>query len=948
MLEVIKSYLRSMVKSRIFIVGIIYFLLFGTVVVRLYYLQIIQGEQYEEEANYQSEKTRELQSKRGNIYDCNGKLLATNEQSYAVTYEDTGEVTDSKTRNAMIAQMINIIEDNGDKLDLDFYIVFDKKGRLKWKGQDSTIRRFKKDIYYKKSSESLTEEQENASAQDIFDYLRYDTSSNTPKFNIDDTYDKEMALKIMTVRYAMMMNTYSKYLPITISSDVNDKTVAGIKESTAELPGVEVTEQTHRIYNYSEYFAHIIGYTGLISADSLAEMKEEDPNTPYSATDQIGKTGIEKEYENILRGTKGVEKLTVNNSYQVVDIISRTESVAGNDIYLTIDADLQEAAYKILEKKIAGILISKIVNSENVGTKVKKSDNIRVSIYDVYDAIIQNNVVDLEKFNDEGASSLEKSLYSRYKAAFKTTKAALKTQLNINYTLCGKQISEKDQEYMNYIYKFLVNKGVLLYNNIDKTDERYGKFIENKLSTSQFLSYAISKNWIDLDTLDVGDEYYSTEELYDMLIKYVITNIEEDSEFNKMIYHYLIQDHSISGKEVCQLLYKQNALKEDKKTEEKLNSGSLDPYTFMVSKIKDLEITPGQLGLEPCSGSLVVTDTNTGKVKAMVSYPSYDNNKFANTVDSDYFNKINSNKASPLINRATQQKTAPGSTYKMMVASAALEEGVIDPTSTVRDLITFKEISPSPSCWSTSSHGTINVVQALMHSCNYFFYEMGFRMSKDSNNKMNNKIGLATLKKYAKIFGFTDKSGVEVAESEPKVSDIDSIRSAIGQGSNNYTPIQLSRYVTTIANGGTCYNLTIIDKIKDNKSGKVTKNKAKVRNKVKFASSTWSAIKEGMKQVIANGTIHLLYSKLDVQVAGKTGTAQENDYKPDHALFVSYAPLDDPKISVTAVIANGYTSSNAAELARDIYQYYFDKGSRKKLVEGKVKTPELGNKTFSD
>lgn len=153
-----------------------------------------------------------------------------------------------------------------------------------------------------------------------------------------------------------------------------------------------------------------------------------------------------------------------------------------------------------------------------------------------------------------------------------------------------------------------------------------------------------------------------------------------------------------------------------------------------------------------------------------------------------------------------------------------LEEGVIDTYSQVTDKVQFDKINkPWPKCWSTVSHGNLNVSQAIQHSCNYFFYEMGYRLGNGHDNIVDNEKGLSKLKKYANKYGLTKKSGIELAEAEPTFSDLDVVRSAIGQGSNSYTPVQLSRYVTTIANGGTCYDLTLIDKTKNTKSGKKEK-----------------------------------------------------------------------------------------------------------------------------
>lgn len=944
------DYLKTLIRSRIFTLIVVYIVLFGTLVGRLFYLQIVQGETYDEQAAIKNEKIKTLKSSRGKIYDCNGKLLASNEQSYAITIEDTGELKDNKSMNGMILKCIALIEKHGDKVSVEFPIERTKKGQFKFNVDKNAQLRFKREIYYLTSVDKLTEEQKKMTAEDCFRYIRTSTKTNAIHFfdpltgnektdeereKKEPDYDDDTALTIMSIRYALMMNTYQKYEPVTISSDVSAETVAAIKENAASLTGVEVSEDAKRVYYDSEYFSHIIGYTGLISSDSLATMKEKK-DTTYTAADQIGKTGIERSYEEQLRGKKGSETLVIDNSSRIVETKDHKDAVAGNDIYLTIDADLQKAVYKFTEKAIAGVLISKLNDSKSAGSKGDKADNIRVPIYDVYCAILENSLVDITKFNAADASSLEKNIYARFSSAKKNTIQSLKKYLNYDYSVPGKELSETTNEYLDYIYSMLRKEEIIATDKMDKTDETYNKYANGKLSLSKFLIYAISNNWVSLDMLDVGDDYYSTEEIYKKLIRYVFETLSDDTEFDKKVYHTMIYDDQISGREVCLLLYEQGYLKKNKTAAAKLRSGMISPYQFLKSKIKTLEISPGELGLTPCAASVVVTDPNTGKVKALVSYPSYNNNNFANSVDADYYAKINTNSASPLLNRATQQKTAPGSTYKMVSATAALEEGVIDIYSTVTDKHVFDKIDDGPKCWSKYSHGTINVSQAIQHSCNYFFYEMGYRLSGTSGGYLNNEKGLKKLEKYADIYGLTDTSGIELAEAEPHVSTTDAVRSAIGQGDNSYTPVQLSRYVSTIANGGTCYNLTLIDRIQDVSKNKTKNNKAKVRNKLEIQSSTLNAIQSGMYMVVNSGSLKSVFQNVPVKVAGKTGTAQISANEPNHALFVSYAPYESPKISVTVVMPNAFTSSNAGSLASYIYRYYFDESSRKKLLNNKA------------
>lgn len=315
----------------------------------------------------------------------------------------------------------------------------------------------------------------------------------------------------------------------------------------------------------------------------------------------------------------------------------------------------------------------------------------------------------------------------------------------------------------------------------------------------------------------------------------------------------------------------------------------------------------------------------------MVSYPSFDNNKLANVMDAKYYNSLADGTSYSLVNRATQTKSAPGSTFKVLMTAAGLEEGVLSsPYETIHDGVAFTKIpGAAPKCHSSKGHGSIDVRDAIKFSCNYFFYEVGYRLGCKDGSGYNSDKGLEYIKKYANKFGLTEKSGVEIEEAEPHVSDQDSVRSSIGQGSNAYAPSQIARYVTTVANGGTCYPLTLIKSAKD-VNGNLVLDKAKNRKQdvkngtiktVDLSDSTWDAMKEGMKRAAST------YGGggWPLTVYGKTGTAQESEKRPDHGLFISYC--DDPgngkeKIAMTTVLNFGYRSDDAHKLAREVYSYY--------------------------
>lgn len=951
MLDVFLDFLKRIIKSRLFPLTLVYIALFSVLVHRLFVLQIVQGPVIAQEENFRETQNREIKSTRGNIYDRNGKLLASNILSYSVTMEDSTEIETNEERNAVIHRLINIIKENGDTLYNDFPIIQTGDNELEFTISDSALTRFKKNVYaFVLEDKQLTEKQANASAQEVYEFLKHGTGNNyTDMFGISDDYTVAEALEIMSVRFALHCN-YPKYQRITVANKVNNNTVAHIMENSAYLPGVEIQQLTQRVYHDSIYFAHMLGYTGQISAEEMELLNVEGEY--YNTTDIVGKTGLEKKYEEYLRGDKGTETVTVNTGNKVIGVVDRIDPVAGNDIYLTIDSDLQKATYHILEKKIAGILLSKIVPDLDYGSKGESASEITTPIYEVYYALINNDIIDISRFNDPDAEDLEKQTYEKYRTELEDVFGQLDQLLSHENTIPDNKAGEME-EYLKYFFEVLVKKEILLKKQIPEEDEVYKAYQNNKTTLNSFLSHAISSNYIDLSKLGVkvGD-YYTSEELYRKLIDTMKDILEKDGTFNKKIYRDLVFSYKLSGKEICLLLFDQDVIEYNEEDRAALENGNISAYNFMRAKLTSLEITPAMLALEPCSGSVVITDVKTGDVLAMVTYPSYDNNKLANKADPKYYSWLFTDKSLPWMNRPMQQLTAPGSTFKMVTSLAGLMEGVITPTEKITDHGIFEDIQPPAKCHIyPRSHGSVDISDAIKVSCNYFFYEVGFRLSIDGSGKYNDQVGLEKLKKYAAMFGLDTTSGVELSEALPKVSDDDPVRSSIGQGTNAYTPIQLSRYVTTIANRGKSYDLTLLDRIVDKDGNTTLQNSATIYKDLSDVNPAfWDAVQKGMYNVanVQGGSVFSLYKNLGVTVAGKTGTSQISKVNFNNALFISYAPYQNPEISVTTVIPNGYTSGNAAELARDVYRLYFDLEDPEELVEKEASLPENNIAAFSD
>lgn len=922
--SLIKESIIEHVKHRLFVVTVLFLVLFGILIYRLFDLQIVNGEKYQESFTYKSVKTVAVKATRGNIYDCNGKLLAYNEASYTLSYISgtdlteaaaAKETTSNELRNDIVYKTILILEQNGDKMSVSLPLKLTSKG-FEFTVSGNTLNTFLMNVYGASSVDSLTEEQASSTADDIFKYMR-----GKDLFNISETYSDEAALKILAVRYEIWLNRYQQYMSVQLADGISEESYAAIKENSDELLGMEVSVESHRVYNDSVYFAQIIGYIGNISNEELEKYNETlDDSEKYSANDMVGKMGLESEFESYLRGKDGYQKMYVDNMGKVIEVIDSKDPVAGNDIYLTIDSDLQKYCYNALETEIASILLAHI---KNVTTSTDKDD---IPITDVYFALFDNNVISIDDLAAKDASELEQSVNSYFQSAKQNTLSRLDDILNVSHTPLH-DLTLQYQDYMEFICEQLSEMGIYSPSKIDKSDAAYVSYINNSISLCEYLKYAISQGAIDISGISTKSDYYDTDEIYNVLTEYILKEFENNTSFDKLVFKYMIISGELTGSQVINLLYDQGILNMATDADySDYKAGVMGSYDFICKKIKNLEITPAMLALDPCSGSIVVTNPNNGTVKAMTSYPSYDNNRLTNMIDADYYSKITTDKTTPMYSRATMQQTAPGSTFKMITAFAGMNEGVIGVNDVIQTKGYFDKTETPAKCWIyPSAHGTIGISKAIEESCNYFFYELGYRMATKDTGTYSDITGVERLQKYAGMFGFNSTSGIELPESKPQISDADSIRTAIGQGTNNFTATQLARYVTTLANSGTCYDLSLVSEIKDIDGNVVYKNEHKVQNQLDFPVEQWNVVRQGMRQVVSVHTSSsALINQINVAVAGKTGTAQQSEARPNHALFVSFAPYENPEVTVTSVIPFGYSSGNAVELSGLVYAYLYD------------------------
>lgn len=329
-------------------------------------------------------------------------------------------------------------------------------------------------------------------------------------------------------------------------------------------------------------------------------------------------------------------------------------------------------------------------------------------------------------------------------------------------------------------------------------------------------------------------------------------------------------------------------------------------------------------GYDCYSGAAVAVEVETGGILAMASLPNYDPAEYTKK-----YNELLKDPKNPLFNRALNGMYTPGSTFKPLTAIAALEEGIIGPSTLLETKGKYTYYAPSyqPTCliWKNTgqTHGNINVSEAIGVSCNYFFYEMGRLLTIDKMNE------------YANYFGLGLPTGVELSESDGIVAGPayrekigttwypgDTLQAAIGQSDNMYTPAQLASYVSTILNKGNRYALHLVKEVRKYDTGEIVfRNGRQLLSQYQMSDATFNAVKDGMRRVVADGTARAVFEDFPIEVGGKTGTAEVGGGS-DTVLFVGFAPYDNPKIAVAVVLEHGATSRYAAQVARDIFECY--------------------------
>lgn len=370
---------------------------------------------------------------------------------------------------------------------------------------------------------------------------------------------------------------------------------------------------------------------------------------------------------------------------------------------------------------------------------------------------------------------------------------------------------------------------------------------------------------------------------------------------------------------------------------EEVTKKPIQGNTVVLTIDRDLQILAQNKLKEVCdkvdslgsAGAVVVEDCNSGEILAAASYPTFDLNDYY-----DKYDELAKNPRNPLWSRFALGTYAPGSTFKPVTACTALEEGVINSSTTHTCVGTQIFFGQEFKCLHNNAHGTENVALALKDSCNMFFYNVAL------------DTGIDKIDEYATAFGLGQKTGIEIAESSGILSSPDNrenaggiwrigdtMLTAIGMSDNLFTPLQLANYCSTLANGGTRYEVHLVKSIIQTSSGIVNEKSKIVADTLDLSQNTLDTVYQGMRMVATSGGPSFIFDQLDTNVACKTGTSEVkvNGVDRNNGFMITYAPYERPEIVVSSAIELAGSGSETAEITSEIIDYWYQNNTDAKL-----------------
>ena len=910
-------------NSRYSVLYIIMFIIMGTIVAKLLYLQVYKHDDYKEKADVSSTKFISEEAPRGNIYDSDGNIIATNKQTYALTYMETIEST--KAFYKTMDKIFEILEENGEEFQDDLALKVDESGNIyfEFKADSESARRtleirFKRDRGLNEDIETelfenqegdYTDEQINQvndklmeiSAEDTFYYMvesyglyklllpegytSDEATAMAKKYKdatgqeiLDDLlkeYSIQDIRRYIVIKDAIKMGSYSGYSNITIASNIARETAFIVYQELNNLPGINVTLKPVRYYPYGTLASAVVGYVSSISSSQSEsyELRGYDVST-----DLIGVSGIESAFEDQLKGTKGGTTVKVNSQGRTTEELFKLESYQGNNVHLTIDKDVQYAAQAALEDQILTLQSEGLTSATRgavVAIEVNTGRVIAMASYPYFDP------------NDFAIpSELSTEKYNEY--------------FNPDYESFGTQHIQSTGATgtLDELFKVNEDTGVredtydiyprAMFNYATQGLVVPGSTFKPLTALAGLMDGAISES----DTVnDVGiwsSDYTGSQTLENFQkTGHGITDVRKALEVSSNYFFY----------ETAIRLYIKNGGDVD----------ALDSIARYAWKF-GLGVEQGK----SASTGIQIYE-NFGQTYNFVSWrkslsenakytivPALEAGNYENTY---FFVPFDIKDISTDPDELKTLKTNLKNNIKETLLKVGTDEQVSGQTEYANSIIDMvKEIM------NVSDRYKENLADAGL--------EYSEKVVNEQARTVSNAISYFIVNQSSEIR-----------------SPINIVQDGIGQSMNAFTPLQMANYIATLANGGTRYKVSIVDKITSPDGEIIQEYTPEVLDQIDIPSDVLQAIKEGMRRVntsTSNATAYALFSNFPIEVAGKTGTAdfgtqEQYDYqgRKAYANYISFAPMDNPEIAIFSTIYDGNRGANSAFVHKAIYEAYF-------------------------
>lgn len=933
--------------SRYVVLNIIMIALFTTFIAKLVYLQIYKHEDYKERADISSTRLISENAPRGKIYDSEGNVLATNIQTYTLTYTKPNDENENfyDTMN----KVFDILSENGEKYEDDLMLKIDSNGKFyfDFKTDDKDTKkiveiRFKRDrglneeveknLFEEEKKSDLTDEEiekvnnellkisaeetfyklvKTYSLQEIINPVpvqeegesnkSYNAKLDAYNEKYDEMSGKEIldelltkysiqdVRKYMVIKDAIKMQSFKGYRAVTIASNIKKDTAFIVYQKLNDLPGIDVSIEPIRFYPYNSLASGVIGY--LSSIDSSKEENYELRGYDVSS-DLIGVAGIEAALEDQLKGTKGGTTVKVNSKGRVTEELFKLDSYPGNNVHLTIDKDTQYAAEQAMKDTMERIksIAPNATRGAVVAIEVKTGRIIAMVSYPGYDP----NVFSIPgMLTDELSQQYFSPDIESYAKEFIQRTGATG---GIDYLFpINEETGKREDKFDTYPKPFFnyATQGLLPAGSTFKPLTAIAGLMENVVTTDE--------------VMQDNTGTWSKEDLPGMVLKNFqgtangATDLRKALQVSSNYYFY----------ELGYRLYKNSG--------GNVNGGNINALDTLAKYAWKfgLGVEPSKQNSKTMSTGIQIEES-FGQVynfeswkNQIVNTPMYEivDALKAGNYYSYSFVPLNIEDSDNDPDNLKEAKTALKNYMKDTLAKVGTDEEVSDNTKYAESLVPY-----------------IKKVMDLSDE----FKAAVIETSKRRTVNIDEEAGVIS---DAIAYYIISNAGLQIKTPGQLVS------SAIGQGMNNFTPVQIANYVATLANGGTRLKLTLVDKITSPTGEVLQQFEPEVVDQLDIPEEYLQAVKEGMYRVNtspSNGTAYDCFGKFPINVAGKTGTADfstDENYKIQGRLaygnYISFAPMEDPEIAIFSTIYDGFRGSEGATIHKAIYEAYF----KEKLLE---------------